>query len=356
MFKANASPMLLVILAPCAFISACEAPETPEGLDRDALQEWDLDETVGAESDLGPSPLEEFDLQDPDLGDEDQPKKGEAWCFGLASPLYTGAGIWASYNGNVATTSTAFYTFTATSSPQPQNFNLNIEEASGGLLTRVTENGVMNQPTLLDAQNSVLLQVRPPPGTNGSTEYEFILRTFNTGGIEVCNQTVVVEVVNCEQPATWWDGVDRAASWDGSSCEVEIPPVGTTPFIYGNTYYIESDATTDCPYGTWDGTGCHLMNEPASGYIDDDPDRFVITPNNGVPPLCPGDWDWEASSQTCSKSIPWGHWGFVENGEWYLSPDLSCQAGTFDGRNCVMGSPPVGSTALIVNGDYHYQN
>lgn len=284
--------------------------------------------------------------------------KAQSWCFGFPTTMYAAAGQWANTTqGDVFnTTGLAYYNFDATVSPAPQNFALSVEDANSSLLNRVTENGIINQPALLDTQNYALFQIRPPAGTSGAVEYEVHAETQNTIGQVVCSQDITVEVINCEQPATWFDGVDRQATWAGATCEVEQVPGGAAPFIYNNTFYIESDPTTDCPYGTWDGTGCYLMPEPAAGVITQNPDAFVIGPNGGVPPLCPADWDWDPNSQECSKSIPWGHWGFVENGNWYLSPDLTCSTGNFDGRNCVMGQPPAGSTALVVGSEFHYEN
>ncbi len=163
---------------------------------------------------------------------------------------------------------------------------------------------------------------------------------------------VRTKVMSCDGAITWWDTSWVTASFDGANCFVRTAPPGSHPFIYANSYYVKSQATTNCPMGSYDGANCKVKSGSPTPFIKNN--SFYTLPKYIKHTyICPSGSQFDG--ENCFWfAAPWGTRAFVYNGNWYTTTRPTCMVGNFDGANCKMGSPPAGTNAFIYSNNFYY--
>ncbi|MEM1179045.1 MAG: HEAT repeat domain-containing protein [Acidobacteriota bacterium] len=178
--------------------------------------------------------------------------------------------------------------------------------------------------------------------------------------------------LQCLDDVAWWDGSMIDAWYDGANCYVTWPPAGTTPFISGQNYYIQSNDT--CPSSTtWDGTGCFVVGvgEPgiATQLLTNGPNvrlQFDVIHPLGLLPACPSGWTTDSFipgvRRVCSLTPPAGYsasdyyeqrisQAFVQV---YLTGAATCVAGIPDATGCYLGTAPTGTHPFVWSNNFYY--
>ncbi|HUR83573.1 MAG TPA: hypothetical protein VM733_22645 [Thermoanaerobaculia bacterium] len=158
-------------------------------------------------------------------------------------------------------------------------------------------------------------------------------------------------------PPMSWDGGTILPTFDGANCFVaDLSKLGPT-FVYQNKYYVRprrgpscpaSECT--CPAGTMDGDRCFIREKPPFGFVFSN-NFYARATVDGKCPLG-GTFD----SRNCFLgSAPFGTTAFEAQGKFYTTRLPFCPAGRFDGANCWIGDGPGVRRAFVYNGAFYFE-
>jgi hypothetical protein len=94
--------------------------------------------------------------------------------------------------------------------------------------------------------------------------YEFQIDLYSEPGHQLlCSDTTSMEVQpDCDEVDYWSTNPWPHPWYDGANCFVATLPGGVTPFVWGNSWYVQPGPGNQCAIGVFDSANCYIGSAP----------------------------------------------------------------------------------------------